>query len=159
MNSDHDYLCFIHNRQKDILLKYHCEINKRKGTVLLDTGAIKNYISRRFAEKVNLKFRGYSSTLRSVKLLNDQIMKILNECEFMLIMSKWTNTVIVTVLNLKTNFDVILDMSWHLQWKPLYDWETLDVFVNASEDIKRIVHKFDFVKRLVNESILTSLAD
>src|SRR5436305_6877271 len=50
MNSDHDYLCFIHNHQKNILLKYHCEINKRKNIVLLDTEAIKNYIFLRFVE-------------------------------------------------------------------------------------------------------------
>ncbi|TMC19219.1 MAG: retroviral-like aspartic protease, partial [Chloroflexi bacterium] len=159
MDSDHDYLCSIHNRQKDILLKYHCEINKRKGTVLLDTGATKNYISRRFAEKANLKFRGYPSALRSVKLPNGQVMKILGECEFTLIMSEWTGTVVATVLDLEADFDVVLGMSWHLQWKPLYDWETLDVFVNAPEGAKRIVHKFGFVKRLVNGPILTSLAD
>src|SRR5436309_2681894 len=74
-------------------------------------------------------------------------------------MSEWTGTVVATVLDLEADFDVVLGMSWHLQWKPLYDWETLDVFVNAPEGAKRIVHKFGFVKRLVNGPILTSLAD
>src|SRR5436309_3377949 len=74
-------------------------------------------------------------------------------------MSEWTGTVVATVLDLEADFDVVLGMSWHLQWKPLYDWETLDVFVNAPEGAKSIVHKFGFVKRLVNGPILTSLAD
>ena len=127
--------------------------------MLFNTKVIKNYIFRRFAEKVNLKFREYSLTLCSVKLLNDQIMKILSECEFTLTMSEWTGTMVAIVLDLEADFDVVLGMSWHLQWKPLYDWETLDVFVNAPEGAKRIVHKFGFVKRLVNGPILTSLAD
>ena len=110
MDSDYDYLCFIHN-QKDILLIYHCLINKVQTIFLLDTDAIKNYISRKLAEKANLKFRrcGAQSN-RSVKLPNGQKMKILGKCEFNLTMSKWTDTVVATVFDLNADFDVVLGM-------------------------------------------------
>jgi hypothetical protein len=47
-----------------------------------------------------------------------------------------------TVLDLDTDFDIVLGVQWHRQWKPLYDWETLDVFFNAPHGAQRIVHKF-----------------
>ena len=40
-------------------------------------------------------------------------------------MSEWTGTVRATVLDLEADFDIVLCMLWHLQWKPLYDRETL----------------------------------
>ena len=56
MDIDSEYLCTIHDR-KDILMYYHCEINKVQGTALADTAATRNYISRKYAEKANLRFR------------------------------------------------------------------------------------------------------
>ena len=113
MEPDLEYLCSITERG-DILLMYHGEINKKGGTVLLDTGATRNYISRRFAEQANLKFKGTVEP-HSVRLANGQDMTILGRCEFMLGMSEWTGIVHATVLDLKADFDIVLGTSWHLQ--------------------------------------------
>jgi Retroviral aspartyl protease len=138
MELDSEYLCSIHNR-KDILMMHHCIVNGRGGSALLDTGATKNYISRHFAEKANLKFKGtVKSKSRMVKLPNGQYIKVLGECEFELGMSEWAEVVKVTVLDLDMDFDIVLGM----QWKPMYDWETLDVVINAPDGAQRIVHKF-----------------
>ena len=153
---DLEYLCSMTNRG-DVLLMYHCKINGRNGTVLLDTGATKNYVSRRFAEQANLKFRDTAEP-HSMRLPNGQDMKILGQCEFMLGMSEWTGMVHATVLDLDADFDVVLGMSWHLQWKPLHDWETLDIFVNTSEGVQRIVHKLSTGDIKMHEA-LTVLED
>ena len=157
MEPDLEYLSSMTNRG-DVLLMYHCEINGRKGTVLLDTGATKNYVSQRFAEEANLKFRGTAEPQRSVRLPNGQDMKVLGQCGFTLGMSEWTGIVHATVLDLKADFDIVLGMSWHLQWKPLYDWETLDVFINTPEGVQRVVHKFSISDIRMPES-LTMLED
>ena len=68
-------------------------------------------------------------------------MKILGQCEFELTMSNWTGMVVATVLDLDAEFDVVLGLSWHRQWKPLADWDTLDMFINTAEGARRIVHK------------------
>src|SRR5437762_9181797 len=69
-------------------------------------------------------------------------MKILGQCEFELKMSEWTGTVVATILDLEAEFDVVLGVSWHRQWKPLADWDTLDMFINTPEGALRIMHKF-----------------
>jgi hypothetical protein len=109
MEPDSEYLCSMTNRG-DVLLMYHCDVNGRRGTVLLDTGATKNYVSRRFAEAANLKFKGTAEP-HSVKLPNRQDMKFLGQCEFKLGMSEWTGMVNVTVLDLEADFDIVLGMS------------------------------------------------
>ena len=50
MDPDFNYLCPIHDRI-NVLMMYHCEINKVLGTTLIDTGATRNYISARYAKK------------------------------------------------------------------------------------------------------------
>ena len=67
---------------------YYCETNSMQNTVLLDTGAHRNYIFRRFAEKVNLKFKSTAKSQCIVRLLNRQEMKILGQCEFKLGLSE-----------------------------------------------------------------------
>src|SRR5204862_1417550 len=42
---------------------------------------------------------------------------------------------------IKAEFDVILGMSWYRQWKPIPDWETLDMLVSTPEGVKKIQHK------------------
>jgi hypothetical protein len=39
---------------------------------------------------------------------------------------------------MQADFNVVLEMAWHLQWRPVSDWDTLDWFVNAPDDTKRI---------------------
>ena len=150
----------FHPQSKDLLMMYHCEINKVLGTTLVDTGATRNYISARYAKKANLRFsRGDANSLRNIRLPNGQNMTILGQCEFELKMSQWTGTVVATILDLEADFDVVFGLSWHRQWKPLADWDTLDMFINTPEGAQRIVHKYGYVKRLMNAPILTSLED
>src|SRR5580700_9940889 len=115
METDCEYLCSIQDRKRDALMTYHCMVNGRRGIVLLDTGATKNYVSRRFAEKANLKFKDKGIAQRSVKLPNGRFMNVLGECEFLLGMSEWTGMVKATVLDLDADFDTILGMQWHRQ--------------------------------------------
>ena len=106
---DFEYLCSIQN-QRDVLMMYHCEINNVQNTALLDTRATRNYISQRYAEKVNLKFRGTAESQCSVRLLNRQVMKILSQCEFKLGLPAWNELIAATVLDLKADFDIIFSM-------------------------------------------------
>jgi len=142
MDPDSKYLCSIHDRS-NVLMMYHCEVDKVQGTVLADTGATRNYISARYAKRANLRFieRVDANSLRSIRLPNGQDMKILGQCEFELKISEWTEMVVATILDLDADFDIVLGMSWHRQWKPLPDWDTLDMFVNTPEGALRIVHK------------------
>ncbi len=67
---------------------------------------------------------------------------------------------VAIILDLETDFDVILGMSWHRQWKPLADWDTLDMFINTPEDALRIVHKLGISDvRLLIAHRLTLLED
>src|SRR5277367_314991 len=161
IDPDSEYLCSITDRA-NILMMYHCEVGQVPGTALADTGATKNYISARYAKKANLRFRKgvNADSLRSIRLPNGQDMKILGQCEFELKMSEWTGTVVATILDLDADFDIVLGMSWHRQWKPLADWDTLDMFVNASEGAVRIVNKLDISDvRLLEVHRLTVLED
>jgi hypothetical protein len=86
-------------------------------------------------------------------------MKILGQCEFELKMSEWTGTVVATILDLDADFDIVLGLSWHRQWKPLPDWDTLDMFINTPEGALRIAHKFGMHVRLPEVQALTTLQD
>jgi hypothetical protein len=142
MDLDSSYLCSVHDR-KDVLMMYRCKVNKVPGTTLADTGATRNYISARYAKKANLSFkRGEANSRRSVRLPSGQDMRILGQCEFELTMSEWSGTVVATILDLEADFDIILGLSWHRQWKPLSDWDTLDMFINTPEGAMRIVHMY-----------------
>ena len=93
---------------------YNCEIKKTSDTMLADIEAIKNYISARYVKKTNPHFsRDDANSLYNVRLLNEQDMKILGLYEFELKMFEWTRMMIVIILDLETDFDVILRMSWH----------------------------------------------
>jgi hypothetical protein len=82
-----------------------------------------------------------ADSLRSIKLPNGQDMKILSLCEFELKTSEWTGMMVTTILDLEPDFDIVLGLSWHRQWKPLADQDTLDMFINIPEGALRIVHK------------------
>jgi hypothetical protein len=107
------------------------------GVVLLDTGAIKNYISAEYAKRANIKFLDKSES-RTVALPNGGTMKVLGQCKVDVKISEWEGTVEVTILDMQADFDLVLGMGWHLQWKPVPDWNTLDWFVNAPDGAKRI---------------------
>jgi hypothetical protein len=84
IDPDVEYLYSIHDRS-DILMMYYYEVSQVQGTALANTGATKNYISARYAKRANLRFtRVDADSLRSIRLPNEQDMKILGQCEFKL---------------------------------------------------------------------------
>jgi hypothetical protein len=110
---------------------------------LLDTGATKNYILADYARRANIKFLEKSQA-RTVQLANGQQMKVLGYCTFDLKISEWEGTVDATILDIDAEFDVVLGMEWHRQWRPIQDWDTLDCFINMAEGAKRMISAHDF---------------
>src|SRR5205809_5625042 len=84
-------------------------------------------------------------------------MEVLGQCEFELKLSEWSGMGVATVLELDTNFDIVLGLSWYRQWKPLPDWDTLDMFVNSPQGVLRITHKMGAVDAVVHR--LTVIED
>jgi len=68
-------------------------------------------------------------------------MKILGYCKFLMRMGEWEGWIQATILDIKAEFDVILGLSWYRQWKPVPDWDTLDMFVSTPTGVQRIEHK------------------
>ena len=128
MNPDAQYLCSVQDKsRKDLsLMMYNCEVNNSKGTALGDPGATLDYISAEYARRSNVRFLEKPKS-RAVSLPNGTEMKILGHCEFLMTMGEWSGWVQATILDIKAEFDVILGMSWYRQWKPIPDWETLDM--------------------------------
>ena len=133
---------------------YHCKINKVQGTALADTGAMRTYISRKYAEKANLQFKQKADSRCRISLPNGQV---LGQCEFELKLSELSEMVLATVLELDTDFDIVLGLSWHRQWKPLPDCDTLDMFVNTPQGVLRIAHKMGAIDAVVHR--LTVIED
>src|SRR5213078_2477818 len=142
MNPDTQYLCSVQDKsRKDLsLLMYNCEVNDSKGTALGDPGATLVYINAEYARRSNVRFLEKTKS-RTVSLPNGTEMKILGHCEFLMTMGEWSGWVQATILDMKAEFDVILGLSWYSQWKPIPDWETLDMLVSTPEGVKKIQHK------------------
>ena len=56
-------------------------------------------------------FKGMAELQCSVRMPNGWNMKSLEQCEFELAMSEWTETVYATVIDLEADFDVVFGMS------------------------------------------------
>ena len=142
MNPDTQYLCSVQDKsRKDLsLMMYNCEVNDSKGTALGDPGATLVYINAEYARHSNVRFLEKTKS-RTVSLPNGTEMKILGHCEFLMTMGEWSGWVQATILDMKAEFDVILGLSWYRQWKPIPEWETLDMLVSTPEGVKKIRHK------------------
>src|SRR6266480_7973534 len=142
MNPDTQYLCSVPDKsRKDLsLMMYNCEVNDSKGITLGDPGATLVYINTEYARRSNVRFLEKTKS-RTVSLPNGTEMKILGHCEFLMTMGEWSGWVQATILDMKAEFDVILGLSWYRQWKPIPDWETLDMLVSTPEGVKKIQHK------------------
>jgi len=111
-----------------------------RGTALTDTGASSNYISSDYAHRANIRFLEKGNP-GAVQLPGGAGMKILGRCEFLMKMGEWSGWVQATILDIKAEFDVILGLSWHREWKPIPDWESLDMLISTAEGVHRIEHK------------------
>ena len=160
--SDYEYLTSLCER-KDRLMTYGCKIKDRKGKALTDSGATRNYISKDYATKSNLRIN--KSNARSVKLPNGRTMRVLGLCEFELQLSEWTGLVRAIVLDeMQTDkFDLVLGLEWLKEVAPIPDWSTFDWFVYTPEGrILRIKHEskhFDVNSQIYKHPSFTALTD
>src|SRR5438046_8371112 len=112
-----------------MLMMYNCKVNGLKGTALGDPGATLTYISSDYTKKANIRFLEKSKS-RDVQLPNSNEMQILGYYEFLLKMGEWEGWKQATILDIKAEFDMILGMSWFRKWKPVPDWDILDLFIS-----------------------------
>ena len=140
----------IGQKTKNTLLIYHGKVKKRRGKVLFDTGATRNYISKKFALECNIKFKeNLGNDAKSVLLPNNALMKVLGYCEIDLELGEWTGTIPVIILDMNADFDIVLGMEWILEEQPMPDWSTLDWYIMKSERTLRIPHPKTAVSRLL----------
>jgi len=160
MHPDGQYLCSVQERsRKDLtLMMYNCEVNESKGIALGDPGATMTYISDDYAKRSNVHFLE-NATSRAVDLPNGNKMKILGYCEFLMKMGDWSGWVQATILDIKAEFDVILGLSWYRQWKPIPDWDTLDMLVSTPEGVQRIEHKLKAEMQMPRRHKLTVMRE
>ena len=139
MENDLEYLCSIATSPSPLAM-YKCIVNKTGGTALGDFGATGVYVSRKYAEKANLKFVRPKEP-KVVNLASGQTMSILGYCSFDLTLGEWTGPVSAAILDIKADFDVVLGMRWFRQWQPFIEWETLSMYVNMPDGAKLIPHE------------------
>src|SRR5436190_22230159 len=92
-----EYLCSL-SRKKDSLMLYTCDINNCKGTATTDTAASRNFISKDYALRSNVKFMKDRS--RSVSLPDGDTMHILGCCEVDVQLSEWKGRIRAMIIEL-----------------------------------------------------------
>src|SRR5579859_6272857 len=125
--------------QRNTLMLYDCEVNKSRGTTTTDSGATKNFISKKYALLSNLKID--KANTQDVLLPNGNKMRILGECTFEMRMSEWKGNVHATVIDIQAEFDVVLGLEWMIKEDPIPHWDTLDWYVQTDDGIVCIPHR------------------
>lgn len=74
-------------------------------------------------------------------------------------MGEWSGWVQATILDLKAEFDVILGLNWFRQWRPLPDWDTLDMLVPTPEGVWRIEHELNAEMEMPKRHRLTVMRE
>ena len=114
------------------LILFPCQLNKAFGTAFCDDGAMNNYISLKYAKQAKLCIQ---PTMGQVRMANGMSMRKYGTVKFPLHIGEWHGIVKAIVLNLN-EFDVILGMLWHHQWKPQIDWDVLDMEIDTDRGVK-----------------------
>ncbi|TMC16709.1 MAG: DDE-type integrase/transposase/recombinase, partial [Chloroflexi bacterium] len=135
IQQDLDYLFSIVERTP--LAMFPCSIDRTLGIAMLDTGATRIYISLEYAKSIGLRIYE-SPDAQVVRVPNGQAMRVHGETEFTLQISEWRGKVNATVLDMKTDFDVVLGMSWFREWKPIPDWDKLEFIIETTDGPKKI---------------------
>ena len=65
-------------------------------------------------------------------------MRVYGTVEFELQMSEWRGKIKPTVLDMHSNFDIVLGMEWILEWEPMPNWKKLEFTVQTSTGTNRI---------------------
>jgi Retroviral aspartyl protease len=136
---DVEYLFSLCQR-RDSLMLYDCQINNCHGTVLTDCAATKNFISKDFALKSNVKFRKNTKPC-TVKLPNGETMQVLGDCLLEITLSEWTGIVRATIIDMKADFDIVLGLEWMVEVQPIPDWATFDWYIPSIAGTLRIAHR------------------
>jgi hypothetical protein len=135
---DVDRLCTL-SQQKNTLMVYQCQVNRRNGRAMTDTGATRVFISKKYALATNVKWL-QKDKFHNVKLPNGDTIKVLGNCEFELQLSEWSGPVQATIIDIDADFDIVLGLDWFKQVRPVPDWTTLDWFVPVEGGTLRIEH-------------------
>src|SRR5436305_374185 len=139
--SDHDveYLYSLCQR-KDSLMLYDCQINNCHGTAVADCATTKNFITKDFALRSNIKFLKNTKPCK-VKPPNGETMQVLGDCYFDINLSEWTGSVRATIIEMKADFDIVLGLEWMAEVRPIPDWTTFDWYVPTATGTLRIAHR------------------
>jgi hypothetical protein len=157
-----DELCFL--RDCDILYAlrgsfahtfHSCHCQDENGQCMFDTGAIhKNYVSHKFFTKLGLPLQ--TSKRRDAKLPNGQVMKVYGTIVLPVRLSEWQGDEEFSVIDLDTDFDMILGLPWHKKYRPVIHWDTMIYEVEQNGKTCKIFPSSDS-KFIDTESLLGSL--
>ena len=129
-------------KRKYPLMIYRCTVKNHKGKACTDCAATRNFVSKEYALKSNLKILDRPNR-RDVKLPNGHTMKIEGYCEFEIQLGDWKGTIRAIVIDMKAEFDVVLGLEWLRETRPIPDWDTFDWYIQTDEGIVRIAYEFD----------------
>ena len=120
-----DELCFLEDcdvlyalQGSNAFPSYSFMINDQPGKSIFNTGAIhQNYLSYSFFRNLSLPLM-VAGNQRAVKLPNGQIMTVHGTIELPLQLSEWQGKERFCVLEMDTDFDMILGLPWHKKNRP-----------------------------------------
>ena len=118
---------------EDTLWLFPYFISDFQGIALPDTGATRNYISRTFALRANLSIDPFEIT-KHVSLAGGQKMAVYGKCKVPIQMSDWHGEIEAIVIDLDAEFNLVLGLNWHRQFKAVTHWETMIMEITDSRN-------------------------
>ena len=166
MQNDSQYLYALQDTPS--LMLFPCITNDAFGIALCDDAATRNYVSLRYAKQAKLWIHELPDSKKMmVTLPNGNSMRKIGTVELELQISEWKGMVKAFVLDLKSDFDVVLGMEWHQEWDPIPHWKELEFTVETDQGPKRLeriapVHCIDLEEvkhefNIISESELDSV--
>jgi len=122
--SNKDLLYLYSLLDEDTLWLFPCFMKGMQGATLPDTGATKNYISRAFAQRAGVMIEKFEVD-KHVSLAGGQKMMVYGKCQLPVQISGWQGHVEAVVMDLDVDFDLVLRLNWHKQYKALTHWESM----------------------------------
>ena len=135
MQNDSQYLYALQDTPS--LMLFPCITNDAFGIALCDDAATHNYVSLRYAKQAKLWIHELPDSKKMmVTLPNGNSMRKIGTVELELQISEWKGMVKAFVLDLKSDFDVVLGMEWHQEWEPIPHWKELEFTVETDQGPK-----------------------
>lgn len=127
------------------LAMFICSIAKSPGITLLDTGAIRNYISLSYAKRSQIPIKRVPpKTIRTP----GGLLRLHGNAEFVLGIAEWRDKVEAIVLDLEgAGFDIVLGMEWFQERNPQADWRDLEFSIETNTGTNPI-HSLLTIRRL-----------